>query len=325
MSFDHAEPHWRKWEQHGAADSGAVGQGSTPSAFQVPYGQHSSHHRGQHDFASSSGAAIYRQGAASQPREAQWMRSSQPHHSAPPQHRSSRASPAQQPEHMQDQHLLSMFMDEGIEAPHRPLPSHLQPPARLSGATAGAQPRSPQGVRSSGRQRSRTNFTEDDAHLTDSGDDPDFNESGELHHRSGSLGKGRASKRAPSNRLNTQRGRVRKVAQVSDLEVTLNRLQMDMQTMTSQLAFLRHKQSGLAGQNNDLRARLHALHQESQHKGALNAALKASLAEYNQPSSSVDHGPSSHGRAHHRHHPRGPGEGMQMEVPHSNAMTSAQA
>ena len=41
--------------------------------------------------------------------------------------------------------------------------------------------------------------------------------------------------------------RYRQVVQVSELETTVSRLQMDIQAFTSQLSFLRHKQSGEFG------------------------------------------------------------------------------
>lgn len=56
---------------------------------------------------------------------------------------------------------------------------------------------------------------QEDAHLTDSGDDPDFDGGSAELRGSGSLGKGRAAKRAQIHRPSVQRGRVRKVAQVS--------------------------------------------------------------------------------------------------------------
>ena len=40
--------------------------------------------------------------------------------------------------------------------------------------------------------------------------------------------------------------------------------------------------AGLQGQNNELRGRLQDLQQESEHKEALNNALKASLAEHHR-------------------------------------------
>ncbi|XP_024378643.1 uncharacterized protein [Physcomitrium patens] len=82
------------------------------------------------------------------------------------------------------------------------------------------------------------------------------------------------AKRILANRQSAQRSRVRKLQYISELERSVNALQVEVSTMTPQVGFYDHRRAFLTAENVLLKQKLAALSQSQRYKEAQNESLK---------------------------------------------------
>lgn len=89
-------------------------------------------------------------------------------------------------------------------------------------------------------------------------------------------------KRIIANRQSAQRSRIRKLHYISELEETVTALEVEVSTLSPQVAFLDHRRATLNIDNSALKARIAALVQEKIFKDEHSEALKTELQRLEQ-------------------------------------------
>mmetsp|Transcript_11754 Transcript_11754/g.42939 ORF Transcript_11754/g.42939 Transcript_11754/m.42939 type:complete len:645 (-) Transcript_11754:3333-5267(-) len=82
------------------------------------------------------------------------------------------------------------------------------------------------------------------------------------------------AKRILANRQSAQRSRLRKLQYISELEKRVNKMQLDVQHLTSQVAFLQNKAAHLQNENGDMSTRLQSMQGQLQYKDAMYESLR---------------------------------------------------